>query len=245
METNPQSDPKASGASEQQLAQLTQRQNDLISELVEQGRAQREAAKREAEKKEPERHYTSAELQKMVTDGTISEADMYNQLAYQREQRLIENMRKEHTEALQAERERAQVDSKLAAYRAQIPELADQQSAEYKQAADKYRELVSEYGQPENQRTELLALRIAFPDGDKPKIRDQTSARQRSVETTGQRGAGTESRQSPGRWPNWLPSHVADYYDKAIEQGRYAGMEDPMLKKELEIRDRRRKEKAA
>jgi hypothetical protein len=239
---------KAEDKTHELFVEQTQRTNDLLAELVEQNKQTKAAPKKAEAEKPAEKTYTREELQKLVDDDRISQGQMIEQLVYQGMTTVAARLRTEYADALANERKRGTVEAKLSAYKVSIPGLMQKNSDERKRATDAFQELVDDGHDPEDMRTELLALRIAFPDGDKAPAetpKETTSKRQRSVETPGSRTNREEKGSSNMKWPSFVEDFRIAYYEEGIRKGRYTGREDPMLKKELEVLEKRHKAKAA
>ena len=238
------------------FAAHAEKTNQILEQLVQQNAAAR--ARENERPKEPaatETVYTREQLQGWVDEGKISVAQMVDYLVEHGTKKAAAELRRELKDTLDGERRRGTVEQRIAAFKANIPELSDKSSDEFKRAAEAFAELVadghaSDPDDPDSIKTELLALRIAFPEGSKPKpqqtiARERTSERQRSVESAGSgSGRGASKKETSGRWPSWMEDSRVEYYEEAIKRGRYKGMDDPLLKQELEIL-KKRKERAA
>lgn len=227
----------------------TAKQAELQTKLIEElsNLAKQQAAPKPEPAKRPER-YTPAQLQAAVEAGTITEAVARETLrAYDRED-LKAELRQELRQEVQSTTAQSKVQARIDEFIERIPALRQNGSEEWNLAAKAFKVLVEDGNDPKDPKTELAAIRMAFPEGKvKEAPRETTAQRQRTVESTGTssgRSAG-KSKADSGKWPSYLPEHVVDYYEKAIEKGRYSGRKDPMLVKELEIRERRHKEGAA
>jgi hypothetical protein len=231
------------------LATAAERTNDLLAQIMEQNALTRaEVAKSKAAPAEAERTWTRDELQQLVDSEQITVGQMIDQLQIQGEKRVAAKLTAQFEQKLADERQRGSVEQRLAAYRADFPELMDKTSELRKAAEAEFAELVSDGHSPDDLRTELLAVKVVVKHREKAgkeKPREQTSKRQRSVETPGSRGERSETKSGSTKWPSWMEDYRVDYYEEAIRKGRYPkGMDDPMLKKELEILEKRKKNAA-
>ena len=234
------------------FAAHAEKTNAILEQLVELNRKSREPEAKPAKEEPAEPVYSQQQLQAWVDEGKITVSQMVDYLVQQGTKKVAEELRREYRQTFEEERKRGTVAERISAYKAAIPELNDQNSDEFKRAAAAFRELVEVDDEPEHDiRTELKALRMAFPDGAKPKpqapARERTSERQRSVETTGG-GAGRsggERKANAGPWPSWFEDRRIEHYEDMIKRGLYKGHDDPILKKEIEILEKKRKAKAA
>jgi hypothetical protein len=191
--------------------------------------------------------YSTAQLQEAVDAGKITQAAALEIIRLQERQDIEAQLEKKLQAKLEQSNASNRVQSKIDEYADRMPGLRRQGSEEWTKAAEAYRELIQD-GHDEGLKTELAALRIAFPDGGKAKEapKETTAQRQRSVESAGTSSGRTSSKkESGGKWPSFLEQHRIDYYEQAIQKGRYSGRADPMLKKELDILEKRHKEAAA
>jgi len=192
--------------------------------------------------------YTAAQLQQGVDEGKISTAAMAEVLHLQNREDLQAEMDAKLNARLAISKAESALEAKAAKLVAEFPDFNDRSSDLWKAAAAEYQELLDE-GNEAGPRTQLAAMKLAIKGAGKPaEVKETTAARQRSVETPGAsagRTANKKKSEGVSGWPSFLPEHVVEYYEEAIKKGRYAGRKDPMLIKELEIRERRAKESAA
>lgn len=229
------------------------RQTEILDKLAEETRLTRELlAKRVDPEAKPEPVYTKEQLQAWIDEGKVSVLDAATYLAEQGMKRTAASLRNENSQTLAAERAVAAVDQKISAYKDKIPALLDTGSEEFKLVQSVYKELIED-GHDESTteaklRTQLAALKIAFPKGDE-KPREITS-RKVTTESAGSSGgrATTGGKKASGnKWPEYVSQDMRDLKERQIEAGMYKGMDDPRLVQELAILKRRaeKKERAA
>jgi hypothetical protein len=220
------------------IAQVANRQNDLLAELVEQNKRSREKPAETAPAKTPETTYSVQQLQAAVDAGEISQGQMISQLVYQGMNAVAGTLRQEYETKLASERARGSVETKLAAYTASYPELMDPKSDVRKKVVAALAVLAEEGDDPESPRTELKACRLALGEPvRKEPMKEQTSKRQRSVESTGSSGDRGKAAEPKGDgWPSWMSDRLVAHYEKEFARGRYPGkFENKDFKKELEF----------
>lgn len=226
----------------EQQAERDRKADERQAQLIEELRRLRTAQATPKEEPKPERIYSPEELEKLVEAGQLTQAQMVDYLTRVRTDAAVKEAEKRITEEQRAAQRNAIVAEKVRTYRAAIPELSDKSSAEFKEAAEAYEELVKE-GEPENLATELAALRAVFGRDPhkrrgKPEVRETTGERQSSVEAAGSTsGRRSERREAPssGGLPGWVPAANREFYEKGFKNGLYKGPKDPNLLKELEI----------
>lgn len=216
------------------------RQEELIQEL----RASRNSKPAPAQAPTPDRVFSATELQKMVDDGQINQAQATEYQTEIRVKQAVEESEKRMENRQKSEQGSRVVADKLDEFRAAIPELADKSSEQFKEAASAMQALLKE-GKPDNAATELDALRMVFgfdpAKGRRPaasEIRETTSDRQRTVDSAGSTsGRRSERSASSGTngLPSWLPPENAAFYTDMIKRGLYKGPKDPDVLKEFEI----------
>ncbi len=205
------------------------------------------ARKAEDKPAQPKVRYTAAQLQQGVDEGKLTTAAMIEVLRLQEREDMQAEMDQKLNARLAISKAESALEAKAAKMVAEHPDFNDRTSELWKAAAAEYQELLDE-GNEAGPRTQLAAMKLAVKGYQKPaEPKETTAARQRSVETPGASAGRTAAKkpQSSSGWPSYLPEHVVEYYEEAIKKGRYTGRKDPMLIKELEIRERRHKEAAA
>lgn len=214
--------------------------NERFDRLTQELRRQNEQP-REAKPETPQPIYTAAQLQPLIESGDINAAQAAEYLAEAKVAKLEEKLRREMDQKLETQSRQASVQSKLTVYQDAIPELADRTSDEFKRLNREYQMLVTEDGKPRGEETLLEACRLTFGrDPAKAKPRETTAERQRSVERSGSGGGRTADRSpEKGKWPEWVPKDNRDWWERQIQRKVYTGMDDPKLKKELAILQRK------
>lgn len=233
------------------FATHVEKTNRILEELIAQSKAQPVVAPPQKQQTQKPQRYTRAQLKAAVAEGKITEEIMDEVLEAQLRADLQAELDQKLSAQVNQTAAAGRVQSEMDKFTSRIPALRQEGSPEWLKAAKAYKVLVEDGAEIDTEvkkmRVELAALRIAFPEGEeKAAPRETTSQRQRSVESAGS-GAGrsSESKSKSGKWPSWLEDFRVDYYEQAIQKGRYSGRDDPKLKRELEILEKRNKERAA
>lgn len=152
----------------------TQRADDLEKSLL-QAQAELKATK-EAMSQKPESpnaapKYTEEEIREMMSDGRVDAPtgrayieELRARKEKQAEDKIINRVREE----FKREQSVQTAAQQLEAYQKAIPALADQTSDEFETVKNEYLELI-QLGQPENEMTQLLAVKAAFGSLDRLK----------------------------------------------------------------------------
>lgn len=223
---------KASEAAEL-FAQHAEKTNRVLEELT--ALAKQQAVKPEparVDPAKPQRH-SVAQLRAAVDAGTISEDVMRETLrAYDRED-LKAELRAELRQEVQTTTAASRVQTKIDEYATRIPSLRTKGSEEWNRAAEAYRQLLED-GHEEGLKTELAALRVAFPESAKTEVRETTTERTRKSETTSTAANRRNVSVSRSADPlaNLEPGQRA-YIETAIRNGRFKDAKDPAIAKML------------
>lgn len=220
---------KAEDKGTELFAKQAARTNDLLAELL----AQRAAPAAAEAPKQPEAQvYTREQLQAGLDSGQITTIDVADYLAQLRTTAAVKALREEFRVEIATADKSKSVASKLAAYRESYPELNERGSELRQKVVDRLAELAEEGHDPKDIRTELLACREAIGALDAP-VKERTSSRQTSVESSGSRSSSGGDSSGGDKWPKWVPKQNRDFFDHQLEKGRYTGMTDERLKKDL------------
>lgn len=173
---------------------------------------------------------TRSQLDEMVEEGKVSRAvaDAYY------EQQLRRDAAAEAVEKMRGEQRLRKVSDELDLYRESHPEVLEEGSETRARVRREYHELVG-LGQPENEVTQLLALRNVL--GAPGKVREHTrEAREAHESRTGSGGsAGGPERKASEKDPaKGLPERFRKYVEKRIETGHFKGWDDDRVKKYIE-----------
>lgn len=215
------------------FAQQTARTNDLLAELLEQNKLER-AHRTQPKAPEPVKEapvWTREQLQAAVDEGKITTADMVDYLSELKTSKAVAKAREELKAEFAADRLTGTVEQKIAAYRAEHPDLTEKGSATRAAVVEKFNELVELGYDPKDLRTELVACQFVV-DGKKAPVKETTSTRVRSIEASGSRSGGNDASGSD-KWPKWVPAENRAFYETQIDKGRYKDMNDEKLKKDL------------
>ena len=180
---------------------------------------------------------SETQLQSMVDDGRITDAQMQERLRV-RERAALEKRQDEKIAAVMSESEhRRFLADEIKRYEESHPTAFDRAAttADRQRVGEAYRDIVRidgrapQAGSLEEKKLELKALRQAFGPAKRPK--ETTTETRESTQETGGAGGGTE--RNVDVW-NKIPARYRDYYKHKIALGQYTGFDDPKLKAEMQ-----------
>jgi hypothetical protein len=172
---------------------------------------------------------TREQLRALVDEGRITQDQMDAELETQSEKRVEQRVASKRAVSDRA----VQVNAEIDQYKERVPDLDDPTSDNHGRLQKAYTAL-RRLGYEHNAATELNALREVFGDLSKVKIPEEPPAVREVDQTThsGGGGGGGDEEEPTGPGPlKGLEPHFVDYYTKGIEDGRYAGWDDPHLQK--------------
>lgn len=170
---------------------------------------------------EPPKQYTRAELDSMVAEGKINQAQADE--AY--EQQVERRAEGAAVRVIEARDLGKSVTAQIDDYAASIPNVLKAGTPERAKVEKEFQILVKN-GSPANKATELAALRSAF--GDISVVRQAQGHRhvESHQESGGNGGRGDGAPPNRDGVPASVPAHKVGYYQKMIDQGMYRNWSD-------------------
>jgi hypothetical protein len=167
------------------------------------------------------RTYTHADLQTMVDNGQITEAQMRAQIDQQQREAVSTEVRETVTKTIDQQRRAERVQSELARYRDAMPGLLDDASPVRERARREMSYLMS-HGLPDSAETEVAALRAAFGAIESVERSKRTDAGGSTHEEVGGGDRGGDDKSGgTGGWPKDMPARNRQYYEQKIAAGVY------------------------
>lgn len=163
--------------------------------------------------------YTEAEIQAAVNKGTITEARANEIRTKQTQDAAVAAAKQAAKDELTAERTATQINGDLARWRAALPALLTEGSAERQKANAAYQRLIDR-GYPATTSTELTAVEMAFGSIEAMEAARPRGERETHQETGGGSGGGNRGGSGEG-WPKDMPAKNRQYYERMIAKGSY------------------------
>lgn len=193
---------------------------------------ERERIHQEQRSKDPaQKPLEWSQLNPLIEQGQVTWAEA---VAY-REKALRDQIREESTRAVQSTlaeaAKTATVQAQLGRYVKALPQALNPQSEERAKLARNFNELVTVYGQPRNEATELLAAKMTFGDIDTVE-KSQQFSRSRTSETFMDTGTGSAQGSDASNTDKVgaFAANLAkkdprryEYYKRRMERGSYPG----------------------
>lgn len=175
------------------------------------------------------------ELAAMVESGKITQEQMEGELTRQRETKLDERVDERVDAAVKQREVLVKVDAEYQAYVAALPDITSRSSDNFKRAGVEMQKLLGE-GHPNDLRTEVLAMRMAF--GAVAGLTRNAADRETHEDGAGgggvaDEGAGAGEGDGIPTAPKGLDARKKAYYDKEIVRGIYSGWDDPQIVRQM------------
>lgn len=162
----------------------------------------------------PER--TRAELQALVDDGRMSQADADRILDEQRERKITDSVSQKIETSITQGRVTERVNGEIAEYTRVYPDILQDGTENRRLVAEEYQRQLT-FGKPDNAQTELDALMTVFG----PSSRLQRG-REKELETHQDVGSdGRAQTKATGGWPKEMPDATKRYYQDLINKNIY------------------------
>lgn len=168
-----------------------------------------------AEKAGETKVYTRKELDNLISDGRISEADAEAILEEQMASRVAARVEtRKQTKDIAAN-----ANDEIRQYTDAMPKIKIAGSPERTRVTEEFNRLVEKLGMPNDVRTEAIALRNVFgPPESLRKPRRETPGQETDV---GHGGGGEDETERAGTMPKGLTNDQRAYYRSAIDKGVY------------------------
>lgn len=178
--------------------------------------------------------YTTEQLQQFVDAGTLTQAQMIDRVRAQ-DAYLAEQRASQRDAQLTS---RQQLLREIEKYQDARPALREAGSEDLKKVLARVQKLVAKGYDPNDLRTQVVALEMEYesPDGAKP-AEETTRTRKASPERA---GTSSGSKKESGEDGGNMPAARRLHFEKGIQAGRYKGWNDPQLRREairLQARD--------
>lgn len=191
------------------------------------------APKTEQRQQSPQ--FTRAQLREAVDDGRITQAQSDAIWDDQTEHRNSEKLKAVKDEVKQEITETAKIGGQIDAYKSLLPDLAAKTSDTFKKVEAEFKYMTGELGMPNNEKTELAALRAVF--GPVEALRQKAKAKDARPDThhesAGRGGGGDDGGGEQDGAPRDLSPKLKTFYANQINRKLYKGWDDPVLKEEL------------
>jgi hypothetical protein len=163
--------------------------------------------------------YTRAELNAMVTAGTISQEQADAQIDFQLSAKAEATARSVATEVVSRAQRTESVSTQISQYTEAVPELLDRGSDTYQKVAGEFRFLVAQGDDPKSLSTELKAIRAALGPVEKVRAARSGRASHEDHRETGGGGGGAGPRGGQGNLK--LTERERAHYQRGIDNGLY------------------------
>lgn len=185
------------------------------------------------EKKPDQPQFSRAQLREAVDSGRITQSEADAIWDDQQERRHSESLKTVKNEVKQEITETAKVGGQIDRYKSLVPDLSNRTSESFKKVEAEFRYMTGELGMPNNEKTELAALRAVFGSVDvlQAKATAKDARPDTHRESTG-RGAAHGDDEKDGA-PRDMPGKLKAHYQRMIDRRIYKGWDDPTLKAEL------------
>jgi hypothetical protein len=181
---------------------------------------------------------TEAQLQAAVDEGTISQAQMNQEIARQMREDITKDVTADLEQKFSAREQLKSVNDQFSRYVKSHPDVLKEGTEDRRLVQEEISSLI-ELGHPYDKRTELIAMRTIF--GPIDRVQETTRQRREAHQETGGAGEGAGGGSGSPAWQKGLrPSQVAQF-KREIEKGLY----DETSKEFLDITTRARTKNAA